>query len=412
MAKEEMKHISGKVTADYGMKSAEENIACIKAGEPVKLSHDKLDVLTVSGEKKEIKPEEKFGEITPVNDKAAAAMRKALRENKFDLYVDPDSSVRFAGKHVPTGTVTDKSTLLLKSPASAQHIEMSGSSIVWGKGVLRESSFINASNGKDDMAIGEGYITKSVLRNHTEIGLDDNHISKSTLDNVVVGNATVDNSDIASAKATKVTKHKPMLANSHFKNAVIKTGQDSNFINSLFTNTKIDTDLANNFDKASVTDVNLTNDNDKAKDGYTVSNSYLKEVISTQPLTASDTKLGGKPWHPILNTAQADFTKSDISTDKGAVISTSGDKPIVMKEATVDEASIQHNTPNVTPGKNITGFSAIAKMDHGHYGVDKDQTISAGTLKVVKDEIEQGGHAKVATATHTKAAKPAIGPEL
>lgn len=341
----------------------------------------KMTVVQNDNSKIEVESSDKFGAIIPTTPGATAALRKALRENDLKLYVDSGSSVEFGSNHVPTGTVTNNSHLKVEKGGSVQNVQMSNSDITWAKGVLKNSNLENTTNGKDGLETVGGYFTNAVVKN-SEIGMTNNKLSKTTLDNVVAGNIKAEKSDIAAAKATKTTK--PVISNSSFKNCSIKTGPKSTFMDSKFGNTKLDTDLANNFDNATVKDANLTTYRDpKGKDGYTVSDSTLEEVISTKSLTAADAQIQGKPWHPVLNDAVTDLSKTTLVTSKGAIIGAGETKPVALTGAELDDQAINHNVDHVAPSKASAAFKALSVVDHGHYGKGDNHEIDDSHVSAV-----------------------------
>lgn len=387
-----MQHISGTVEPDYGYETTEENIANTGTdGGPIKLKHDDLDIVTINGETKHVGKDEELGEIVPLTPVASAAVRKAFRDGTFNLYVEKGSKVEFAGKHLPSGTVTGNSHLVTDKGASVQHIDMDKSDLHWTKGVIKATTIDDSSNGKDDLQTGGGYLTSSVIKNGSEIGMDNNHLSKTTLDNVVAGNLSAENCDLKTAKKTKVSKHKAtFLGNNKLKNVIANLGADTNVVDAQLTNTKLDSDLANSIDSTEIQDANFSNVNKdvKATTGYTFANSKIKEVIATTPFTASDSTMTGKPWHPFLVDSKADISKSTLETDKGVAIATKGDKPLVLNGAHLDDDAIRHGVAGLKVNENTAGFKALGKMDKGRYGKGPNQEIDETQVKSVVKEVQ------------------------
>lgn len=387
-----MKHISGTIEPDYGYETTEENIANTGLdGGPIQLKHGDLDIVTINGETKHIGKDEELGEIVPLTSVASAAVRKAFRDGTFNLFVEKGSKVEFGGKHLPTGTVTGNSHLITEKGASVQHIDMDNSDLHWTKGVIKATTIDDSSNGKDDLQTGGGYLTNSVIKNGSEIGMDNNHLSKTTLDNVVAGNISAENCDLKTSKKTKVSKHKAtFLGDNKFKNVIGNLGADSNVVDSQLTNLKLDSDLSNSIDNTELQDANLSNANADAKatTGYTFSGSKISEVIATTPFTASDSQIAGKPWHPFLIDSKADISNSTLETNKGVAVAVKGDKPLVLNGANLDDDAIRHGVAGLKVNENTPGFKALGKMDKGRYGKGPNQEIDEKQVKSVVKEVQ------------------------
>lgn len=389
---QEIQHINGTI----GFELPEDGMYDFQPGEPIQIIHDgPVEVTTLSGEHKTIGADEKLGTITPMTRKALNSMNRALEQQSFNLFVDGDSNVTFSGGHLPTGTVMNGSRLELGKSASAQHVELDNQAdINWQNGVIRETVLDHATNGKDDMSTGGGYLTKSTFKNGTEIGMMDNHISQSTFDNAIVGHTTAKNVHFKDAKTVKPSKNKPTLMNADLKNARITTGTDSNFIGVTGHNDTIDSKLANAFDNVELNAVNFTEDNKnvKAKSGYTLANTKVSDVISTTPFTASDSELHGSPWHPIMVNTPIDVAETTMKTKKGIIIDTPDHSTLgfnnvgkTKKPVTIDDNVVNHGLTGFKVNDDNPAFTAAAKMDTGFYGNPVTRKVDAATIQKAAD---------------------------
>lgn len=82
-----------------------------------------------------------LGSITPTDEAAAAALKAAFEDQSFNLYISDDSSVRFAGKNVPTGAVLNNSYVKLGETAQMDHALIKDDSDV----ELRSGRVVNSS---------------------------------------------------------------------------------------------------------------------------------------------------------------------------------------------------------------------------------------------------------------------------
>lgn len=400
-----------------------DDIARIKAGEPVTFEHPaEFKALALDGSTKTVKPTDSFGEILPTTPEAAAAIRKELRDGTLNLYVDKDSSVEFGSKHVPSGTVTNGSHLVVDKGASIQHIQMDHSDFHWTQGVVRDCILTNSSMGKNELATGSGYLTR-VTANNSQIGMADNHASNMTLDHIVAGSITGHNSDLASSKATKSFSNMPTMVRSGFINTHIKTGLGSNVIDSILTNSKIDSKLTEDLDSSTLNSVNLSHVNSdvKSKVGSSLSGATLKDVIATTPLTASKATISGRPWHPLIVDTPLDITNANIETLKGAVIYDKNNKAISFgnesKPLKLTDNEMNHNLEWALPNHNGIEFKELGKEDHGIYSDATEKQVKSVITEaqtklgkfVAKTQAADKVADKTATKTATKAAKkPAV----
>lgn len=389
----EIQHVKGTL----GFELPEDGMYDFEPGVPIQVIHDgPVEVTTLSGEHKTIGADEKLGTVTPMTRKALNSMNRALEQHSFNLFVDSDSNVTFSGGHLPSGTVMHGSKLELGKSASGQHVELDHQAdINWQNGVIRETVLDHATNGKDDMSVGGGYLTKSVFKNGTELGMMDNHISQSQFDNVIVGHSKTKNVHFKNAVATpQDTGNKPALMNADLKNARIKTGPDSNFLGVMGHNNIIASKLPNNFDNVELDSANLTDANapKDAKTGYTAADSKLSDVISTTPITASDANLVGTPWHPIVVNSELDVTKTDINTKQGLIVNDPDHKPLSFnsknpdKAILIDDKIVNHGLKGFKVNMDNPAFTKIAHMDVGFYGDPNTHEVDAADVQKAADK--------------------------
>lgn len=335
--------------------------------------------------------------IVATTPEAKAALQKAYRDKTLDLIMDESSSVEFAGKNIPTGTLKNNSHLKVSKGVSVQEIKMDDSTITWTKGSIKDSEFENSSSANNGLEDSGGYLTKVHALN-SQISMNDNHISNTTLDNVSVGNITSNNSSLKVAKG-HTTGSKSEIISSKFTKSNVMIGPNSTILDSALTNAIIKTNLNTSLNNTQLSAVRLNDVNTlpKTQTGYTLSDSTVADVISAVPITASASNISGKPWHPVVINSHLDVTNVILNSTKGAIVSNqfnqqpdrSDDEPVILGNAQrkieITDKDLAHNVNGFELNKNSSRFKKLSTMVHGQYGYGlSDNNIANKVNSLVK----------------------------
>lgn len=105
----------------------------------------------------------KLGTITPQDFLAADYLADALENHDFNLIIDKTSDVKFAGKHIPTGVVTNHSHVVLDEDARMNKVLIGDNSTVNLACGRLTNSVLLGTDAKDVYQIGYSNVTNSII---------------------------------------------------------------------------------------------------------------------------------------------------------------------------------------------------------------------------------------------------------
>lgn len=383
------------------------------ANQPVTFTHGKLEITGVDDKAQTVAANAELGQLVPTTTHAANVLKTMAEDGvNVPLYVEKGSTFEFGGKHLPNGVITGKSDVSLGKSVSARNLEIDGSKLHWSKGFINDSKIINSETGVQSDAPAGGYISNSVVKNNTDLDLDENTIKNSTLDNVAVANGKIANSQVKTSRVTKSTDKKVSISSSKLNKVIATAGQETAIIDSTLINGRLDNKHLNSIDNSTIESFNLSSDGVPAtnKDGFTFEKAKLSNVIATAPVTASDTTLSGVPYHPVITLTPLDATKSELTTKTGVVLRGEDSKPLSLNGASIDDKAILHGVPGVQSSDMSPAFKTVgAAVTAGHYGKGEKQTIVKADINALNDSFDNPEPVKKAPKkkTATKAAKKA-----
>lgn len=300
-----------------------------------------------------------LGSITPTDEAAAAALKAAFKDQSFNLYISDDSSVRFAGKNVPTGAVLNNSYVKLGETAQMDHaLIKDDSDVELRSGRVVNSSLTNAivqdeMNATENSAsknkqvrtdIDNSDIQSGCIGPHTKIKdsklSDLGYYRDATITDTIIARTNLieaekDIDDIVpedlpvQVRGSNLNNFKAVLDhNANEKDAGLLI-DDTNLSNTDLDNCLSSTSSIKHSDIKNATFVGQGEliDVDHSKITYAnfrraanIQHARINNMISNQDLIAEHTNIDAAFNHPLISNIKAHFNKVGLFLNKGFVL--------------------------------------------------------------------------------------------
>lgn len=294
------------------------------------------------------------GSITPTTPKALTNLKRAVRNNRLNLAVSKDSSVRFASS-VPTGSLTNGSSLTVTKGSSVSNVTLDHSSIICSHGQIVDSTF------KDTNYYHKEPATYSPLH------LFETYIFKSNFDHVhLIENNYINTSDIKYAALNRAQVEHSSIKGGNFYNS--KLDHDNMWLlpDSIISSSEL---KGTRIEDRSLT---LKDYQEKANDLAT----SLKEMYNVEPFDIDpyntmidDSKLNNvqilsnKHTGTTLDgsTLKNTFVKEWIIADQSNLIAEKRDKPLLIGRVSLSHNDLQFRNSAVC--FNLDEYSSTAAAE-------------------------------------------------